>query len=193
MLCAVVWKSGRPIPSVNVSEHQANWNVCQGYHKKNKSVMSFAGFSHMWGFPSTFWRSCHLISTTFRSRRWPGHSKVFVLFSLSHPEVDLDHRPAAEPKWASAEGHEGWRYPSVFWFFFGRHQNSWFHLTQQFFQVLKQLNLSSIFPLFPSIFGLICAMCVQSGGLMKTDHHWGTWDLQFFGCCWVLCDFLDEL
>lgn len=31
---AVVWKSGRPVPSVNVSERQANWNVCQGYHKK---------------------------------------------------------------------------------------------------------------------------------------------------------------
>ncbi len=51
----------------------------------------------------------------------------------------LDHRPAAEPKFASAWGHEQMtgHCPSGF---FGRQQNSWFHLSQQVFQVLKQQN-----------------------------------------------------
>lgn len=95
----------------------------------------------------------------------------------------------------------------LLFFFFGRHQNSWFDLTQQFFQILKQLNLISPQSIFPNVkmFSdktvrpeeVFCwnsatqAMCAQSGGIMKTDLHWGTWDLQFFGCCCrVLCDFL---
>uniref|UniRef100_A0A9J7YV58 Transposase Tc1-like domain-containing protein n=1 Tax=Cyprinus carpio carpio TaxID=630221 RepID=A0A9J7YV58_CYPCA len=48
----------------------------------------------------------------------------------------LDHCPAAEPKFASALGHEqmaGYS-PSGF---FGKQQNSWFHLSQQVFQVTK--------------------------------------------------------
>ncbi len=51
----------------------------------------------------------------------------------------LDHCPAAEPKFASAWGHEqmAGHCPSGF---FGRQQNSWFHLSQQVFQVLKQQN-----------------------------------------------------
>ncbi len=51
----------------------------------------------------------------------------------------LDHCPAAEPKFASAWGHEqmAGHCPSGF---FGRQQNSWFHLSQQVFQVRKQQN-----------------------------------------------------
>ncbi len=76
-------------------------------------------------------------------RTWLGHSKVFILFFFSHSEVGfagvLDHCPAAEPKFASAWGHEqmAGHCPSGF---FGRQQNSWFHLSQQVFQVLKQQN-----------------------------------------------------
>ncbi len=38
---------------------------------------------------TAFLRSCHSISIGFRSGLWLGHSKVFILFFLSHSEVDL--------------------------------------------------------------------------------------------------------
>ncbi len=34
-------------------------------------------------------RSCHNISTGFKSGLWFGHSKTLILFLLSHSEVDL--------------------------------------------------------------------------------------------------------
>ncbi|XP_054631665.1 acyl-CoA 6-desaturase isoform X2 [Dunckerocampus dactyliophorus] len=60
---------------------------------------------------------------------------------INHSEVDLlDHCPAAEHKLVSACGHKqtfSGHSPSGS---FGRQQNSWFHLSQQVFQVLKQQN-----------------------------------------------------
>ncbi len=90
-----------------------------------------------------FYRLCHSISIEFRSGLWLGHSKVFICFSSAIQRwicwCVLDHCPAAEPKFASAWGHEqmAGHCPSGF---FGRQQNSWFHLSQQVFQVLKQQN-----------------------------------------------------
>ncbi len=92
---------------------------------------------------TAFLRLCHSISIGFRSGLWLGHSKVFICFSSAIQRwicwCVLDHCPAAEPKFASAWGHEqmAGHCPSGF---FGRQQNSWFHLSQQVFQVLKQQN-----------------------------------------------------
>ncbi len=88
---------------------------------------------------TAFLRSCHSISIGFRSGLWLGHSKVFILFFFSHSEVDLLVCFGSEPKFASAWGHEqmAGHCPSGF---FGRQQNSWFHLSQRVFQVLKQQN-----------------------------------------------------
>ncbi len=76
------------------------------------------------------------ISIGSRSGLWLGHSKVFILFFFSHSEVDLlvcfGSLSCCRTQVQMA-GH----CPSGF---FGRQQNSWFHLSQQVFQVLKQQN-----------------------------------------------------
>ena len=87
---------------------------------------------------TAFLRSCHSISIGFRSGLWLGHSKVFILFFFSHSEVDLlvcfgslsCCRTQVREQMAGDS-------PSGF---FGKQQNSWFHLSQQVFQVLKQQN-----------------------------------------------------
>ncbi len=84
----------------------------------------------------------HLNRIQVRNLTRPLQSLHFVFlqpFRGGFAGVFLDHCPAAEPKFASAWGHKqmAGHCPSGF---FGRQQNSWFHLSQQVFQVLKQHN-----------------------------------------------------
>ncbi len=84
-------------------------------------------------------RSCHSSSIRFKSGLWFGHSKILILFFLSHSEVDLlvclgslscCITPSALEVTNLMAGHS----PSGF---SDRVQNSWFHQLWQVIQVLK--------------------------------------------------------
>ncbi len=92
---------------------------------------------------TAFLRSCHSISIGFRSGLWLSHSKVFILFCFSHSEVDLLVCLGSlsccrtQVRFSLRSRTDG---RTLSFRIFGRQQNSWFHLSQQVFQVLKQQN-----------------------------------------------------
>lgn len=74
---------------------------------------------------------------------------------------------------------------------------SWSSLISSVHRVFSQMSRCFLTKLFAQqrflFWTLPCRLCVPNL-VMKNDLHWGTWDLQFLGCCCrVLCDFLDEL